>query len=100
MITTKATTIPIVEDDFVPSSAVEYSQSPTPMRDKPEMNCSTPNPRVCATPRTVATTATTSIACPKGPESALPKIGVSADLIVKGSPRRYEKYPRARPTIA
>ena len=100
MITISATMMPIVDDDRDPSSAMLNSQSPNPMRDSPEMNCSTPKPSVCETPSTVATTATTSTTCPSGPDSFAPKIGVSAERIVSGRPRRYEKYPSARPTMA
>ena len=60
MITSSATMMPSVDDDLEPSSAVLNSQSPKPIRDRPEMNCSTPKPSVWDTPKTVATTATTS----------------------------------------
>ena len=89
MITTRAATMPAVDDERVPSAAVVDSQSPKPMRDRPETNCSTPNPKVCDTPSTVATTATTSTTWPSGPDIHLPNSGVRPERIVSGKPRRY-----------
>ena len=83
MITNSATMIPIVVAD--PSSSAKPLN---PMRVRPATNCSTPKPKVCATPKMVATTATMSMMWPRLPDSALPKSGVSDERIVSGKPRR------------
>gem|GEM_PF-4867557 len=64
------------------------------------MICSAPSPTDTASPNTVATIESTSIAFPHGPWIPSPSTGWNADETRGGSLRLYVKYPNVRPGTA
>lgn len=79
-------------------TSVAVLRTASPMLSRPAAICSTPRPSDVAIPKTVPTTATTSMASPNRPFTRSPSSGSSAHRMDTGRPLRWIAYATPRPT--